>query len=58
MRGSSIVIFGAALSAMTCAESQPAAPPPATAAAAPAAPPPRPPLARRGPHADAGRAAR
>ena len=42
MRRSSIVIFGAALSAMACAESQPSAPPPATAAAAPAAPAPAP----------------
>ena len=40
---SSIAIFGAALSAMTCAASQPSTPPPATAAAAPAAPAPAPP---------------
>lgn len=36
MGRSSMVIFGAALSAMTCAASQPSTPPPATAAAAPA----------------------
>jgi hypothetical protein len=34
MRRSFVVILGAALSAVTCAESQPAAPPPATPAAA------------------------
>jgi len=40
MRRSFIVILGAALSAVTCAESQPAAPPPATPAAAQPAPAP------------------
>lgn len=40
MRRSFIVILGAALSAMTCAESQPAAPPPATPATAQPAPAP------------------
>ena len=42
MRRSSMVILGAALSAMTCAASPPSTPPPATAATAPAAPAPAP----------------